>query len=60
MIPRPRLDLAAWHDYMRRNRRANLAYAAEQAPRPTHRPCLGCGRPTRARDQRCNDCLRKP
>ena len=60
MIPRPRLDLAAWHDYERRNHRARLAYAAEQAPRPTHRPCLGCGHPTRARDQRCNDCLRKP
>jgi len=55
-----RVDRAALADWNRRNRRSRLTYAAEQAPRPTHRPCLGCGLPTRARDQRCNDCLRKP
>jgi len=60
MIPHLRVDRAALADWNRRNRRSRLAYAAEQAPRPTHRPCLGCGRHTRARDQRCNDCLRKP
>ena len=60
MNRRHRFDPCAWHDYMRKNRRSRLAYAAEQAPSPTHRPRLGCGRHTRARDQRCNDCLRKP
>ena len=60
MIPHFRVDLAELHAWNRKNRLSRIAYAAEQAPRPTHRPCLGCGRPTRARDQRCNDCLRKP